>query len=184
MKHLPMCMATLLFITGVQGPAGAADLEFGADIICIENEFRSLTNQDAYTGDKKAIKINSWFSDWLFNDDNYAKNATVTFDWTPWTVNGPVLKIMADDRSHNLTRLMSRTKDSLIAVTSASDPLTAESWLFSLNFPQEAVIATQVQTNVGGMKGKVIVYDCSFNDKSPAVKKPAQPVPSDDDDIG
>ena len=67
---------------------------------------------------------------------------------------------------------MSRTKDSLIAVTSASDPMTAEGWLFTLNFRQEAVIGTQIQTNVGGVKGKVIVYDCVFNDKSPAIEAP------------
>ncbi|MFP6730026.1 MAG: hypothetical protein VCD50_07670 [Alphaproteobacteria bacterium] len=80
---------------------------------------------------------------------------------------------------------MSRTKDSVIVSTSASDPLTAESWLFSLNFRQEVVVATQIQTNVGGVKGKVIVYNCTFKDKSPAVEKPDQSVPSEQkDDIG
>lgn len=97
-----------------------------------------------------------------------------------------MLKILADDAPHNSIRIMSRTKDSLIVSTSASDPLTAESWLFTLNFRQEVVVATQIQTNVGGVKGKVIVYSCSFDDKSPAVKKPDQPIPSEEkkDGIG
>ena len=83
---------------------------------------------------------------------------------------------------------MSRTKDSLIVVTSASDPMTAEAWLFSLNFRHEVVIGTQIQTNVGGVKGKVFVYDCAFNDKSPVIKVPDQPQPTkppeEKDDIG
>lgn len=176
MMRSSIVAAILLFFTAGQGPAMAASLEFGMRITCRPDDSRSLTNTDSYKGDKKALKIESWFSEWLFNDDNYSKTTTVRFDWTPWTVNGPSLKIMADDAPHNSIRIMSRTKDSLIAVTSASDPMTAEGWLFSLNFRQEAVIGTQIQTNVGGVKGKVIVYDCVFNDKSPAIKAP---VPED-----
>lgn len=167
------------------GPAHAANLEFGAEIICSAGDMRSLTATDTYKGDQKALKIDSWFSEWLFNDDNYPKTTKVQFDWTPWTINGPSLKISADDAPHNSIRIMSRTKDSLIVSTSASDPMTAESWLFTINFRQEVVIGTQIQTNVGGAKGKVIVYDCVFNDKRPTVIKPRQPVPSEEnDDIG
>ena len=185
MMRATVFAATLLFFAAGQGPAAAANLEFGMRITCQPDESRSLTNADSYKGDKKALKIESWFSKCLFNDDNYPKTTTVRFDWTPWTINGPSLKIMADDAPHNSIRIMSRTKDSLIVSTSASDPLTAESWLFSLNFRHEAVVATQIQTNVGGVKGKVIVYNCSFTDKSPAVNKPEQPVPSEEkDDIG
>ena len=172
MLRFNLVAASALLVIGWQGAARAADLEYGAVIVCNANESRSLTNADTYKGDKKALKINSWFSNWLFNDDNYSKTTTVRFDWTPWTINGPSLKIMSDDAPHNSIRIMSRTKDSLIAVTSASDPMTAEGWLFTLNFRQEAVIGTQIQTNVGGVKGKVIVYDCVFNDKSPAIKAP------------
>ena len=111
--------AILLFITTGQSPAEAASLEFGILITCHPEESRSLTNSDTYKGDKKALKIGSWFSKWLFNDDNYPKTTTVRFDWTPWTINGPSLKIQADDAPHNSIRIMSRTKDSLIVSTSA-----------------------------------------------------------------
>jgi hypothetical protein len=118
-----------LFIS-VHGPIMAANLEFDMQIKCRVDESRSLTNQKQYHGAKKAMRIQSWFSHWLFNDDNYSKNSAIEFNWTPWTPNGPSLKIAADNTVHNSIRLLSRTKDSLIAVTSASDTLTAEGWLF------------------------------------------------------
>ena len=160
--------AALLLFTA--GPAMAASLEWGMRITCQLGESRALTNQDQYRGDRKAVQIESYFSDWIFNDDNYPKDATVEFDWTPWTINGPSLKIYDSNTVHNSIRVLSRTKDSLIVSTSASDPMTAESWLFSLNFRQEAVIATQIQTNVGGVKGKVLVYACDFNNKNRQIK--------------
>lgn len=164
--------AILLFFTAGQGPAMAASLEFDMRITCRVDETRALTNQSQYRGGKKAEKINSWFSDWLFNDDNYSKNSAIEFDWTPWTPDGPSLKITDSDTVHNSIRLLSRTKDSLIAVTSASDTLTAESWLFTLNFRHEAVIATQIQTNIGGVKGKVVAYACDFSNKNRQIKAP------------
>ena len=164
--------ATLLLFAFGQGPAMAASMEWDMRITCRVDETRALTNQNQYQGDKKAVKIESYFSDWIFNDDNYPKDSTIEFDWTAWTPDGPSLKITDSDTVHNSIRLMSRTKDSLIAVTSASDPLTAESWLFTLNFRHEAVIATQIQTNIGGMKGKVLVYTCDFNNKNHQIKSP------------
>lgn len=160
-----------LFIS-VHGPIMAANLEFDMQIKCRVDESRSLTNQKQYHGAKKAMRIQSWFSHWLFNDDNYSKNSAIEFNWTPWTPNGPSLKIAADNTVHNSIRLLPRTKDSLIAVTSASDTLTAEGWLFSLNFRHEAVIATQIQTNIGGVKGKVVVYACEFINKNRQIEAP------------
>ena len=58
--------------------------------------------------------------------------------------------------------MISRTGDSVIAVTSASDRLIAESWLITLNFAREEVMATRVQTNIAGVKGQVLRYDCTF----------------------
>ena len=47
-----------------------------------------------------------------------------------------------------------RTEDSLIVSISVSDPLTAESWLFSLNFPQE--------------------YACDFSNKNRRIRAPSR----------
>ena len=161
----------LCFTTG-QNTAIAASMEWDMRITCRVDETSALINRNQYRGDKKVVKIESYFSDWLFNDDNYSKNTSIVFDWTAWTPDGPSLKITDSDTVHNSIRLMSRTKYSLIAVTSASDSMTAESWLFTLNFRHEAVIATQIQTNIGGMKGKALVYACDFNDKNRQIKAP------------
>lgn len=161
----------LCFTTG-QNTAIAASMEWDTRITCRVDETSALINRNQYRGDKKVVKIESYFSDWLFNDDNYSKDSSIVFEWTAWTPDGPSLKITADDTHHHSIRLLSRTKDSLIAVSSSSDPMTAVGWLFSLNFRQEAVIATQIQTNIGGMKGKVLVYACDFNDKNRQIKAP------------
>ena len=171
MRSTVVAAILLLFAFG-QGPAMAASLEWDTRVTCRVDETRALIYQDQYRGDKKAVKIYSYFSDWLFNDDNYSKDTSIEFDWTAWTPDGPSLKITDSDTVHNSIRLISRTKDSLIAVTSASDSLTAESWLFTLNFHHEAVIATQIQTNIGGMKGKVLVYTCDFSNKNRQIKAP------------
>ena len=169
MRSTVVAVILLLFAFG-QGPAMAASMEWDTRITCRVDETRALIYQNQYRGDKKAVKIESYFSDWIFNDDNYSKDSTIEFDWTAWTPDGPSLKITADDTHHHSIRLLSRTKDSLIAVSSSSDSMTAVGWLFSLNFRHETVIATQVQTNIGGSKGKVVIYSCDFNNKFRQIK--------------
>ncbi len=58
--------------------------------------------------------------------------------------------------------MRSYTKNSLIVVSSASSPFSTESWTFAFNFAVETMIATRVQSNIGGVKGEVITYDCRF----------------------
>lgn len=182
MIRLMIVAAILLLFTAGRGPAIAASMEWDTRITCRVDETSSLTKQNKYQGDKKVAKIRSYFSDWLFNDDNYSQHSSIEFEWTAWTPDGPSLKITDSDTVHNSIRLLSRTKDSLIVVTSASDSLTAESWLFTLNFRHEAVIATQIQTNIGGVKGKVLVYICDFNDKHRQIKAPEPPEPPEPKD--
>ena len=55
----------------------------------------------------------------------------------------------------------------MIVVSSASNPFSTESWTFVLNFKVETMIATRVQSNVGGVKGEVITYDCVFENLDP-----------------
>ena len=69
----------------------------------------------------------------------------------------------------NLIKIRSRTNSSLIVVSSASNPFSNESWTFAFNFKVETVIATRVQSNVGGVKGEVITYNCRFESLDPAM---------------
>ena len=59
----------LCFTTG-QNTAIAASMEWDTRITCRVDETSALTSRNQYRGDKKVVKIESYFSDWLFNDDN------------------------------------------------------------------------------------------------------------------
>ncbi|MEM7207321.1 MAG: hypothetical protein AAF434_05835 [Pseudomonadota bacterium] len=89
----------------------------------------------------------------------------MSFVWTPASTGGPKIEIITNDKSHNLISLRSRTRESLIVVSSASNPYTTESWTFSINFNLESMIATRVQSNASGIRGEVLNYDCLFEEQ-------------------
>ena len=89
--------------------------------------------------------------------------------WKPKGEKGPSIKIDTTDKAHNLIKIRSRTNSSLIVVSSASNPFSTESWTFVFNFKVETLIATRVQSNIGGVKGEVITYNCQFDSLDPAM---------------
>jgi len=160
MKGLELATAALVGVIWAL-PAGAADVDFATTIRCVIGESQGLTRSAEYEGDHKAERFNSWMGSMILSAGQ-TKGLTVTFAWHPWTPDGPRLRVTSNDTVHNSVRVLSRTKESLIAATSASDALTAESWLFALNFRQETVIGTQVQSNVAGVKGEAVGFVCDF----------------------
>ena len=160
-RFLRFAAAALIAAIGPTA-AHAAATDVRMLIECTFEESVSLSSIGSYEGDSKVGTINSWFGELVLAKDNQRAGSTLTLHWNPSASGGPVLEITADDTVHNLLRLISRTGDSVIAVTSASDRLTAESWLITLNFAREEVIATRVQTNIAGVKGQVLRYDCTF----------------------
>lgn len=162
MTRLCRVFAAALLAMGwpVAGQAAMTDVRMLIE--CRFDESVTLTSIAPYEGDAKATKINSWFGEMVLAKDNQSAGSTLTLHWNPSASGGPVLEISADNTVHNQVRLISRTDDSVIVVTSASDHLTAESWLITLNFAREAVIATRVQTNIAGVKGQVLRFDCTF----------------------
>ncbi len=93
----------------------------------------------------------------------------LSFAWKPRGDKGPTIQIETTDKAHNLIRIRSRTNSSLIVVSSASNPFSTESWTFIFNFAVETMIATRVQSNIGGVKGEVITYNCQFESLDPAM---------------
>jgi hypothetical protein len=165
-----VCVAALL--AGLSGVAHAADIDFDTLIECAVEESRVLSKVAESAGGGRPGKINSWFASWLLTGAGGAQDSTIRFHWMPGSSGAPALTITADDTVHNSVRILSRTTDSVIAATSASDSLTAESWLFTVNFRQEAVVATQVQSNVAGVKGQVVGLSCAFDREHPGKKAP------------
>jgi hypothetical protein len=91
-----------------------------------------------------------------------AGKSKVRFEWQPRGDKGVSIKIDTTDKAHNLTRIRSRTKSSLIVVSSASNPFSTESWTFVFNFPVETLIATRVQSNIAASKVKSLPMTVSF----------------------
>lgn len=166
----PMLIAAALLCAA---PVQAADIKQRTAIICVFDETRSLTSfQHSEGGEGKPEKVRSWFTEWLFADNESARSSRIRFLWTPEAGPGPKLQIDAKDTHHVLVRLMSLTGDSIVAASSASDILTAVGWLFSINFKLEQVMATSVRSNAAGMKGQTVRLSCNFTNETPEVDDP------------
>jgi len=153
--------------------AQAADIKQRTAIVCVFDETRSLTSfQAADAGAGKADKVRSWFTQWLFADNESARSSKIRFLWTPEADSGPKLQINTKDTHHVLIKLMSLTRDSIVASSSASDILTAVGWLFSINFNLEQVMATSVRSNAAGMKAQTVRLSCKFTNETPEVEVP------------
>lgn len=155
------------------GSIRAADIKQRTAIVCVFEESRSLTSFDSYSDSGKPGKIRSYFTQWLFSDDESSRSSEIRFLWTPESPNGPRLNIESRETHHVLIRLMSQTRDSLLATSSASDVLTAVGWLFSINFKLEQVMASSVRSNPAGMKSQAVKLSCTFDNETPQVDKPA-----------
>jgi len=172
---LAAAFAAILLWTGIwAGAARAADIDQRTAILCVVEETQALTAFGGYEPDgEKSSKVRSWFTQWLFSDDSAARSAKIRFLWTPESSSGPRLRIESKDTHHVLIRLMSQTRDSLLAASSASDILTAVGWMFTINFKLEQVMASSVRSNAAGMKSEAVRLSCSFDSETPQVDAPA-----------
>ena len=149
--------------------AGAADIQLQTTISCISDESSLRGRHRQSDSQKNSDQAKSRFSEWMMAENFDAGKSRVRFTWKPRGLKGPSIDIETTDKAHNLIRIRSQTRNSLIVVSSASNPFSTESWTFVLNFPLETLIATRVQSNLGGVKGEVITYDCQFDGLEPAM---------------
>ena len=138
-------------------------------ISCISDERITQARVQESDDDNNSDRARSFFTQWLFGNNKNQTKSRVSFLWEPKTDKGPAIEIITNDKSHNLVSLRSRTKESLIVVSSASSPMTTESWTFSLNFNLETLVATRVQSNRSGVRGEVLSYSCTFENAEPAI---------------
>jgi len=142
--------------------AQAANIKDQSAIFCISDESSLQGRHREYQARKNSEKAKSWFSEWMMAENFGNMKSKIHFTWKPRTPKGPAIEIETSDKAHNLVQIRSQTNSSLIVVSSASNPLSTESWTFVFNFVVETMIATRVQSNIGGVKGEVITYDCQF----------------------
>ncbi|MGI9406519.1 MAG: hypothetical protein ACR2O4_09120, partial [Hyphomicrobiaceae bacterium] len=84
--------------------------------------------------------------------------------WNPAAERGATLRIAIDGPVSKPAQLVSITDDSVSAVVMTSDQDTTRSWLFTINFRQEQVMASGISSNTGGMKGQMMALSCSFEE--------------------
>ena len=165
-------MKVLLFgLILIPSLLNAANIKQATTISCISDSSSvNGTHRDS-DSQKQSEKAGIWFSEWLFAENFSEIKSKIKLVWKPVTEKGPLVEIITNEKSHNSIKLRSYTKDSLIVISSASSPFTTESWSFAINFKIETLLATRVQSNVGGVKGEIITYNCQFDslDKSSSV---------------
>ena len=154
------------------GNARAADIDRRTAIVCVFGETQSLTAFGGYTDEGKSGKVRSWFTQWLFSDDSSSRSAKIRFLWIPDSPSGPRLEIDSKETHHVLVRLMSQTRDTVLAASSASDILSAVGWMFTINFKLEQVMASSVRSNAAGMKSQAVRLSCRFDSESPQLHAP------------
>ena len=147
--------------------ATAADIKRQNLISCVSDQSSLQGRHKEYSARNNSEKAKSWFSEWMMKENFGDAKSKVSFVWRPSGDKGPSITIETTDKPHNLIKIRSMTKNDLIVVSSASSPFSAESWTFSFNFAVETMIATRVQSNIGGVKGEVITYNCLFENLDP-----------------
>ena len=149
--------------------APAADIKQQNLISCVSDRSSLQGRHKEYSARNNSEKAKSWFSEWMMAENFGDMKSRISFVWRPTGEKGPSISIETTDKPHNLIRIRSYTRESLIVVSSASSPFSAESWTFSFNFAVETLIATRVQSNIAGVKGEVITYNCLFETLEPDI---------------
>ncbi len=170
-QKTPLLVGLLIFPLYTLSPTESHSLEINTHsrVKCISEDSSVQAKMIEIDDESNPNRARSWFTQWLFGNNKNSTKSKLVFIWSPQTDQGPKIKIITNDKSHNLISIRSKTRESLIVVSSASNPLTTESWTFSINFNLETMIATRVQSNHAGVRGEVLSYQCDFEDLEPGI---------------
>lgn len=160
----------LSWASGVRG----ADIEQRTAMVCVPDESRQLTafgNRPDNEGPSSNAR--SRFGQWLFSANPSTHPSTIRFLWIPSGASGPTLKVHTTQTHHVLVNVRSQGRDSVVAVSSASDPFTVIGWLFSINFKLEQIVAASVQSNSAGSRSESVRFSCRFENRTPEIEAPA-----------
>ena len=144
---------TLLYIPGAHG----ADITVNNEISCVSEESKKLGRRTEKDNDS-----NTRIVDWKMKESFSDAKSRILFAWKPQSDDRPKVTLKTTDKPHNSIAIRSRTKSSLIVVSSTSNFFSSESWTFVLNFNVETMIATRVVSNTAGVGSETIAYACTY----------------------
>lgn len=167
---------TLLTVVSLSwsGYAQGADIERRTTMVCVVDQSKGFTALEGRSvGEAAQSATRSRFGQWLFSNNQDYGSDKIRFLWIPETSTGPSLKVHTSRTHHVLVEVRSQGRDSIVAVSSASDPLSVVGWLFSINFKLERITAAMVQSNAAGLQSQAVQLSCNFEDKTPQAIPPA-----------
>lgn len=163
MRYISPVILSGCLVFGTPIRADVFDINTPAYISCVTDESAELITIGDYEGDNPGDKLRAQFFKWVFDKTGPAPKARLDFIWQPKTDVGPRLKIMSHDESyHTMVAVRSKTKNSMVAVSSTSEAYTVISWMFTFNFNLKTLLATQLQSGVANLRGKVMTFNCQF----------------------
>jgi hypothetical protein len=123
---------SIVFILPLIGQA--ADIQLQSTISCISDESSLRGRHRQSASPKNSEQAKSRFSEWMMAENFDAGKSKVRFTWKPRGIKGPSIGIDTTDKAHNLIRIRSQTRSSLIVVSSASNPFSTESHITNFYF--------------------------------------------------
>ncbi len=143
-------------------PATAADIKMRTAMECQVADGRGAIS---YGPSKYLGKVagTQSFSPWVYDGDGVALRDKVGLYWNPSLEPQTALRVALDGPVSKPAKLVSSTQDTLVAVAFTSDQYTTRSWLITVNFPQETVMAVATSSGVAAVKAQVMILSCAFN---------------------
>lgn len=139
------------------------DVNTPAHISCISDKTVELLKVGEYKGDIAGDKLRAAFFNWSFDKIKKEPFIKIEFNWTPTSSSGPKLEVITEDAPyHSLVVVRTKSRNSVIAVSSTSGVYTVVNWLFTFNFNLETMLASKVQSDVANVRGEVMTFDCQF----------------------
>lgn len=178
-SRLPVHTIMLAVSLSWSASAQSADIGRRTTIACVTERTEALTSVTGRSDERSANtsnpgRIRSRFGQWLLSRNQDQRSSPIRFLWRPRAPTGPRLEIVTTQTHHVLVKVRSQDHNSVVAVSSASDPFSIVGWLFSINFRLEQIVAAVVRSNAGGVQSQAVRFSCNFEDKTPQADQPAR----------
>lgn len=147
---------------GLPAAAGAAHTDQSWEIRCGVSDGRGLVSygHSKYLGEAAGT---SRFSRWVFAQEGVNLTDRIGLFWNPSGSRNRSLRVALDGPVSKPAQLVSITDDTLAATVVTSDRNTTRTWLLTVNFEHEAVVAVAMSSGAVAVKAQMMMLTCRFN---------------------